>query len=903
MNAKILPGYELGELIGRGAMGEVYRATQASLGRQVALKILPDHLYANPDFRERFVTEARIAARLQHPNIVSIFDVGEADGVTFIAMSLVEGQSLDQRIEGGLTFSFIENVLRQLASALDYAHDQGFLHRDVKPGNVFITPDSRVLLMDFGIAKAMDGNSNLTTPGFLVGTPKYSAPETIRGERIDRRSDLYSMGVLAFEMVAGRPPFDGKDPLQVAMQHTQEPVPELRRLRDGVPPPLQSAIEKLLAKTPDQRFATAQAFIAAAFSPDSRSKSTRGGLFSGLLSRIFGTRGPTEADRPVASPPFPQRSPSAEPGGQTVPPGTVIAPMPPPAELPSASGAAQELPVPDGTMIVNIKPDKAGAGMIVPVAMTLIASPDPNEIGRRVALSQFPFVIGRGNDAGLSLCGDLGISRRHLEINYRDGGFRISDHSTNGTFINGRLLVGEESVLLVGDTLILSNQTTLRFVADVPRLDDLTGVLLDDRYELEKELYASIKAAVYIARDTRLPRTLTIKVFSPSLAKLADYRDAYQREADVAAKLMHPHIRKVIDRGESTLRLDDREVVVPYLCMDVMRGGNLSERLARSDSPPELARLRDWISSLADALAYAHRVGVVHGGLKPSAILFDDRDQPFLADFAQAKTEEGTSSALLLGAPAYMAPEQWDGLTPTEATDQYAFACLIYLMLTGSTPYEGQADPKVRQRNYERGPAALHEQARRAGRPAVPDAVSGVVAKALNNSPDERYPTVAAFAATLDQAIVTGRRSDGRARVFLSYRRDASAGWAVLFARELREKHSIETFLDNERRDSAIHFPQKLKHAIAACDVFVCLLAGDTLESAWVREEIRLAHQYGRPMVPVFQESYRDEGKHMEAHLKSLLHYDGVHLLDRRNIHVDHSIADLAQIVQRTFTA
>ena len=192
MNAKILPGYELGELIGRGAMGEVYRATQASLGRQVALKILPDHLYANPDFRERFVTEARIAARLQHPNIVSIFDVGEADGVTFIAMSLVEGQSLDQRIEGGLTFSFIENVLRQLASALDYAHDQGFLHRDVKPGNVFITPDSRVLLMDFGIAKAMDGNSNLTTPGFLVGTPKYSAPETIRGERIDRRGDLHS---------------------------------------------------------------------------------------------------------------------------------------------------------------------------------------------------------------------------------------------------------------------------------------------------------------------------------------------------------------------------------------------------------------------------------------------------------------------------------------------------------------------------------------------------------------------------------------------------------------------------------------------------------------------------------------------------------------------------------------
>lgn len=899
MDEKNLPGYELGELIGQGAMGEVYRATQTSLGRRVALKILPDHLYANPDFRKRFITEARIAAQLQHPNIVSIFDVGEANGVTFIAMSLVEGESLDRQItSGGLPFPFIENILRQLASALDHAHDQGFLHRDVKPGNVFVTPDSRVLLMDFGIAKAMDGDANLTTPGFLVGTPKYSAPEIIRGGAIDRRSDLYSMGVLAFEMVAGRPPFDGTNSVQVALQHTQEPIPDLQQLREDVSPQLQSAIEKLLAKNPDQRFATAQAFIAAAFSEERELKSTSGGLFSWLLSKIFGRRTPSATDHPVVR--QPQRKPDAEAVDQTIPPGTMIAPIPPPAELPPTPSASQEIPAPDKTMIVNVRSEKAGADNTLPVAMTLIASPNPSEIGRRVAISHFPFIIGRGSEAGLSLSDDLGISRRHLVIGYRDGGFRISDHSTNGTFINGRLLAREESPLLVGDTLVLSTQTTLRFVADVPRLGDLTGVLLDGRYELERELYSSIKASVYIAHDTRLPRTLTIKVFSPSLATLADYRDAYRREADVAAKLTHPHIRKVIDRGESFLRLDGKECLVPYLCMDEMRGGNLSERLARADSPPELAQLRDWIASLADALACAHGVGVVHGGLKPSAILFDGRDQPFLADFAQAKTGEGANSALVLGSPAFMAPEQWEGVTPTEATDQYAFACLIYLMLTGSTPYEGQVNPKVRQRNFERGPAALHEQAERAGRQAVPRAVSDVIAKALSNDPGERFPSVPDFAAALNQAFVHGRCSDGKARIFISYRRDTSAGWAVLFARELREKHAIETFLDIERRDSAVHFPEKLKHAISDCDVFVCLLAGDSLESAWVREEIRLAHQHGKPMIPVFQESYRDKGKHTENHIKSLLHYDGVHLLDRLNIHVDHSIADLAQIIHRT---
>ena len=143
-------------------------------------------------------------------------------------------------------------------------------------------------------------------------------------------------------------------------------------------------------------------------------------------------------------------------------------------------------------------------------------------------------------------------------------------------------------------------------------------------------------------------------------------------------------------------------------------------------------------------------------------------------------------------------------------------------------------------------------------------------------------------------------RASDLPKIFLSYRREASAGWAVLFARELRTQHRIEVFVDTERRDSAVLFPERLSEAIANCDVFVCLLADDTLESSWVCEEVRLAMEFGKPMVPVFQESYRTLSGTQEPHVRTLLQHDGVHLLDRRNIHVDHTIADIAGIVQRT---
>lgn len=907
MNSFTLPGYELGRLIGRGAMGEVYRATQTSLDRKVAIKILPEHLQnTDPSFLDRFRTEAKTVALLQHPNIVSIYDVGQAGNVTYIAMELVEGESLDELISGGeLSFECIEDILRQLTSALDYAHRKGVVHRDIKPRNIFVTPDSRVLLMDFGIAKSKQSDADLTATGYVIGTPKYSAPEMLSGGWIDSRADLYSLGVLTFEMLAGEPPFGGSDPLQVGLSHLKDPVPDLTTLRPDVPRALKRAVERLLAKQPDERFDTAGEFIEAAFgkgrypAPPARStesvSAAKGGIFSALFS-IFGRRSKPDSSRPAPAPAATPPAGEPDPIDRTYPPDTIIAPIPQP-ELPGDPFAPDQ-DLSERTMVVNVRTRQADGGAPIPVVLTSIASPDPGEIGRRIPLLRFPFVIGRTTDADLALSGDSGISRRHLEIDYHDGRFQISDYSSNGTFVNGKLLNNATAVLLIGDVLTLSAWSSLRFVADVSLPGNLSGLKLDDRYELTEELYSSMKAATYIGRDTQFPRTLAIKVFSPGLAALSDYHDAYEREADIAARLNHPNIRKVIERGEAEHTLEGHPCRLPYLCMDLMRRGNLTERLADEAAQPELGEIVVWIRTLGEALSYAHQAGVVHGGLKPNAILFDERDRAYLADFAQASTSESHHGAVALGSPAYMAPEQWDGLDASEATDQYAFACLCYLMLTGSTPYEGQSDPLVRARNLARGPVPAHQQADRL---AISDTASRVIATAMSVDPEQRYPSIQAFTAELIQAFETGRSSDDRARIFLSYRRDASAGWAVLFARELHDKHTIEAFVDTERRDSAVHFPEKLKKAIFECDVFVCLLAGDTLDSPWVREEIRVAFEHGRPMIPVFQESYRTSEKHREPAIDSLLRYDGVHLLDRRNIHVDHTISDLAHIVRCTF--
>lgn len=256
-NTPSIQGYRILRIIGQGGMSTVYLAEQQSLGRKVALKVMLSDVLADEVSRARFENEARIIARLEHPNIVGIFEVGRtADGLPFYSMPYLSRGHLAQRRLAG-DQPKVASILRSLLQALDYAHVRGVVHRDVKAENVLFDDTDRPMLADFGIALRRGSNPRLTTAGLAVGSTAYMPPEQARGQEVDRRADLYSIGVVAWEMLVGRLPYNAGDALAMALKHVQEPIPKL-------PPALkhwQAFIDRAMAKRPEERFASAQEMV------------------------------------------------------------------------------------------------------------------------------------------------------------------------------------------------------------------------------------------------------------------------------------------------------------------------------------------------------------------------------------------------------------------------------------------------------------------------------------------------------------------------------------------------------------------------------------------------------------------------------------------------------------------
>jgi len=256
--------YELTHLIARGGMAEVYRARDRLLDRPVALKVLFPELSVDRAFVERFRREAQAAAKLSHPNIVPVFDWGEDAGSYFIVMEFVDGRPLSAvlRETGPLDPFRSAEIASQVAAALASAHRHGVVHRDIKPGNVLITDDGQVKVTDFGIARAINTEESLTQTGAVMGTATYFSPEQAEGLGVDARTDIYSLGVVLFEMLTGRPPFLGDTPVSVASKHVRDIAPTPREILETVPVPVEAVTMKAMAKLPDARYQGAEDFRA-----------------------------------------------------------------------------------------------------------------------------------------------------------------------------------------------------------------------------------------------------------------------------------------------------------------------------------------------------------------------------------------------------------------------------------------------------------------------------------------------------------------------------------------------------------------------------------------------------------------------------------------------------------------
>jgi putative two-component system response regulator len=258
-----LGAYRIVEYVGKGGMAEVYKGYHEGLDRTVAIKILPDFFVDDRSSRDRFHQEARSIARLNHPNILRIFDFGEDDGVPYLVLEFIEGDTLADRLGKPMPLESVVKLLTPIASALDHAHSEGLLHRDVKPSNILMRTDGTPMLADFGLARMADSARKLTATGLVMGTPEYMSPEQISEENVGPASDVYALTVVAHEMLTGRVPFEAKTAAAVLVSHLNKPMPPTPELTGEASAHLEAVLKRGLAKVPEQRYPNASELIAA----------------------------------------------------------------------------------------------------------------------------------------------------------------------------------------------------------------------------------------------------------------------------------------------------------------------------------------------------------------------------------------------------------------------------------------------------------------------------------------------------------------------------------------------------------------------------------------------------------------------------------------------------------------
>ncbi|HEY6210717.1 MAG TPA: serine/threonine-protein kinase, partial [Vicinamibacterales bacterium] len=241
--------------LGEGGMASVYRAHQHAVNRDVALKILGRHFMQDPEFITRFKHEAFVVAQFQHPHILPVFDFGESDGYTYLVMPFIRGGQLSDLMTGEpMRLDIVDRIIRQICEALDYAHSKGVIHRDIKPSNILVDERMNCLVADFGIARMTEGTTKLTATGAIVGTPTYMSPEQASGEVVGPQSDIYSLGIMLYEMVSGRVPFKAETPFAIALKHLSEPMPPPATFNPRLGPAIEEVVLKAVARTVKERY-------------------------------------------------------------------------------------------------------------------------------------------------------------------------------------------------------------------------------------------------------------------------------------------------------------------------------------------------------------------------------------------------------------------------------------------------------------------------------------------------------------------------------------------------------------------------------------------------------------------------------------------------------------------------
>ncbi|MCW1925678.1 protein kinase [Luteolibacter arcticus] len=913
--------------------------------------------------RSRFIKEGIALARFNHPAVAQVHEIIEGNGTAYIVTKLEEGRTLEtylrdlnKRPDRGEIIS----LLLPLLDGLKAVHSSGYLHRDIKPSNIMIGYDGQPVLIDFGSARSSIQNRAVMT---AVVTPGY-APFEQYSESGDQGpwSDLFSLAGVMVRAIRGETPPDVMG--RIVQRSDSDPYVPLHSdpaLVEEYGAPLLRSIDKAMSVETDSRPQSAAEWRAMIVADSQETGSAKKSLAS-QLGILFRKLLPTSAKRerePVVRGVLPdsQFFPKTEDSHATKlgDDKTVSWSRPENGEIvedsqktriirrspshPSDSVSPTEEIDGDERTILQPRPNQSrllrdefeaspdldqtrilgggGApgedyGSPDSSALIITKCPSPERLGQRVVLDRYPFTVGRVRDSDLSIPSDDGMSRTHAVFDSRDDRIYISDAaSANGVYVNGvQLPSNTPRQLAYGDEIRLTANTTLTFTRNIPSVfPELTGGVLDRRYILTRQTSLKSNSHWYEGHRETGPsgsqvQRVAIKLLSPDTSNQPHYLDAIGREVSMVSGLQNPNICPIMDFGCSATIFDpanDRLQLsnFAYIAYAFMGGGDLSDRMNRP-VPMPLDVILGWHKTICDALSFVHENGILHAGLKPASIVFDDKGNPYLTDFAFAATQTDKSD-FVMGAPAFLAPEQWKGEKTSPATDQYSMAAIAYLMITHRRPFEGQEIPEVRKRNFEMGPEPIAKCAARAD-VKIPRALNAVFTRALCENPDDRFPTIKDYHRELVRAA-SGKRADSRVSVFMSYRRGQnSSGWATFFQRELEREHGFRVFLDTQKQDAAMMVTDKIAYEIENCDIFVCLLSSETFASDWVLKEIEMAYNNNKPMISVRQESFGESSISLDypEHVKALLSYDGIRLLDLQNEYVTEAVTKLAHRIKIT---
>lgn len=695
--------------LGRGGCGIVYLALDRMLRREVVLKVLRPELLSNAEMRKRFLREAQAAAAIEHDHIVTIYQVGEEQGVPFLAMQYLRGETLEERVrrEGSLPPPEVLRIGREIATGLGAAHRRGLIHRDIKPANIWLeekespyggmdTTASRVKILDFGMVHTEDGSPALTMTGAMLGTPAYMAPEQARGSGMDHRGDQFSLGCVLYRLSTGQYPFRGTNSFTVLESIVSHAPPSPRELKREIPHALSDLVMKLLAKQPEARFATMTEVLAA-----------------------------LEAC-------------------------TALHPPPPGAgKLPSAAPAAHRDATPQHDL-----PSHLPQAPPPPLRLVLYQPGQP--------IQSWPLIpgdtclIGRGALAKLQV-DDPFCSRMHCQIEARGSRWVLSDvGSSSGTRVNGERV--KRCLLHVGDEIEIG-KTRLNVVAraepsecsteldDPPVcLDEFVGRSID-RFIAVDVLARGVHGHVFLAMDVEQNRDVAIKVLFPTHGQDDRHRRQFIRAVQTMQSVQHANLVELYLAGR----------VGPYcwLAMEFVPGENLAQVIARSATEG----LLDWKKSLRIALQVARalecltRHDVIHRNISPKKILVRTGDNVVkLGGLMLAKSwvdsaADVSPADMPLGELAYGSPERVSGSGPIDGrTAIYELGATVYGLLTGRPPFAGGSLDTLLcniQSSEPMRPTVFQ--------PAMNELFEAAVLRMIARHPEERYQSAAELVGDLER--------------------------------------------------------------------------------------------------------------------------------------------------------